>query len=432
MTPITHLLRKHATFNMSAPGPGKPVNPNGIKPVILGLQQPQNGATSSTPSALAAGDGEEVIDPAELQRAQDQATQAKQQVALAKSQAALANQQQTHQQRMAQSSTGLNNTLFGKSVSNLVGRAAKLQASTLSHRVGDLSTKTAGTTPTPPPLKTRSGAPWPSGKPAPKPGPINFNPLTDDHHVKNVMNNGGVKLDSAGNPSTTALGFANDWGKGVGSYVKDPLHADFGGSLDAVEPSGPPQYAPGTIGSMVSQLPNAARAVGRFGLGMGQAGMGLVSYPIQAIGATGSAAKAGWNDIAQNGMNAKPFSNPYASEAVGHAVNTGKSLMSVLMNKKPTGVALNAALTFGLEPTINKVKELWAGTPKPETAPEVSVDTVGPDLMAWLEKLWSHVQPHLADPRPSQMLRQLIPSQAGAGGHEVRNLGAYFNPYMHG
>lgn len=418
-----HPTIKFAVFAGGAPGPSKPINPNGLKPVMLGLPQPQNGGNNTMSTALLPGQqGQEAIDPAELQKSEESAHQAKLQAQTAQAQAQMAkaqmqlNQQQSQQhQQTSTAAAHVGRSMVGKTVSDAVARIGKMRMDSLKSRINP-GIKLA-TDPTAP-------GPW--------------TPEQQAHYDRQARIESGMMQPgdffSAENkmPQNVTVGnMLSAAGNTLKDYVKNPM-----GRTDVFDPSAPVmsgQYRPGSVGSAVQGTANFLGTQGKHVLNflprVADAAVGTVSYPLQAAAKVPNTladwGKSIWNHpggIGAGILDLQPFQSGYAQEALGHAAEGGKSLMTTALNTTPVGMGLNFALPQAASAVSNMLhpQEQQPAAPA-QPAPETTA-SASPDIMAWLQALWAKIQPYLTDPRPWQAARAALPSANAGGGHRIPNL----------
>lgn len=176
---------KRAVASLGAPGPAKAANPNGIKPLMLGTQQPQATAEGGfTPGAISPNAPKDpnavdpnAVDPADLEKAQNDAQRSKQEQELAQHQMKLQQLQSKHQEVMSGMHADLHKGYMGSKLQGLSKQLNKMRMSSVSNQLNmpSMSMKTAATDGAPKiqPAVTRSGAPWPANHPAPAaPSPL--------------------------------------------------------------------------------------------------------------------------------------------------------------------------------------------------------------------------------------------------------------------
>ncbi len=421
---LVHYLLKQSTFgNATMPGPSKPVNPNGLKPIVLGQQQPQTpGADSTTPSAVLPGSAGSAADPSEvkpedLQKAQGQAQQAQAQAAQAKAQLQMAQAQAKHMQQMAQQAQGLDRTYVGKSVERLNSHMSQLKAKALRTRMDNLGVlKTANS----PAKLTRSGKAWDASKPfsgwngAPadagfkKPEPVSGRPMA---------NMGDVTRDDLWN---TAKFVATKPSEAYNLALPDALSREWSPMKDG-------GYDEGSLGSWLAPTVNgvsnfARRSIGNFARLPGQFAQ-LVSSGTQAADSAIDMARHAWRE----GLNYKPFQDDAWESMKGHMID---SVEPALNTVAPVATPLfDAAMDQFGAPLMERMFAGTPGQPNAEQAPAPQAPAGdAPNWMDWLAQMTSRIQGGWQNltggAQPSYAAIPLQP-QAGSGGHNIPNLHRY-------
>lgn len=421
---LVHFLLKQSTFgNATMPGPSKPVNPNGLKPIVLGQQQPQTpGADSSTSSALLPGSAGGAADPAavkpeELQKAQGQAQQAQAQAEQAKAQLQMAQAQTKHMQQMSQQAQGLDHTYVGKSVERLNSHMSQLQAKALRTRMDNLGVlKTANS----PAKLTRTGDPWDASKPfsgwngAPadagfkKPEPVSGRPMA---------NMGDVTRDDMWN---TAKFVATKPSEAYNLALPDALSREWSPMKDG-------GYEEGSLGSWLAPTVNGAANFSRhtirnFAQLPGQFAQ-LVSSGTQTADSAIDMARNAWRE----GLNYKPFQDSAWESAKGHMFDSVEPALNAVA---PVATPLfGAAMDQFGAPLMAR---MFAGTPgqpsmQQTPAPQAPSGDAS-NWMDWLAQMMSRVQggwQNLTGGTQPSYTAALLPSQASRGGHNIPNLHRY-------
>ena len=404
MTRITFASTKLASVPGHKASPAKPMNPNAIKPVILGMPQDQSAATADM-EAQQQNMVQQQKSLEEIGQARLSAQQAKQEAAIAKQQLALAKQQQ-----QAASNTGTGDkSLVGRTMSRLRGRVNGLARNALTSRVSLL--KAAADT-----RKVVN----PNVKPFNSAG--EWGAIAKQH-----------KLDANG----SAGGFM----RGVAETIKNPLEADMDIKGDKWKPmSG--NYVPGSIGSYAAPIVNAAVNLPRHSMqavpDLGRTMIAGTSLPLQAIGKSWDVGRDWVNQIRQHGLNARLQDSPYLKEMGDLAKDSVWPVVGSIGATTPTGMAsllgFNTLNSLSQEETGQALlpwlgSKLFGGGSQPaqqEQQAQPGGAEGDPDIMQWLTGLAGQLGNYLSTSDLKQRLQQLLPSQTGAAGHIVRNPSAYY------
>lgn len=397
----------------SVPGqkasPAKPINPNAIKPIMLGLPQDQSGGPDA---ALAAeqqqkswSDQQKATE--EASKARLSAQQAQQEASLAKQQLSLAKQQQQAAMQASSGAGSFNSALLTKSLSRIRSKLDSVSKRTLTERVSRLKAAADTRTVINPNVKPYNSA----GE---------WNATAKQHGV---------------NPNGKPGGF---W-SGVGETIKNPDQADFSILDKKWKPMGG-QYRPGSIGSWLAPVVNTAvnlprhqvRSIPRTGGSM----LGAMSFPLQTMGKAWDVGRDMVNEFRRNGLNARPQDSPYLQEMGDMARRSTMPVMSTIGALTPSGMAtllgFHTADSLAEEETGKGVidwlvSKVTGGDKPPETPPEQAAppEQAG-EIMTWLQNLMSQAQSYATKPDLMQRIKALLPSQVGATGHIVRNPSNYY------
>lgn len=435
----------------SAPGPTRPADQtNGIKAISLGQS-----------SFLNPPEGAEGVDPADMDKANkatsnaEQASQAaKHQAEQAQHQMKLQQQELKHHQAMAGIGDHAGNSYFNKKFTTVLGAVNKLNSSSrmLGIQHGLNSLKSAADTP---PLKTRSGAAWPTNQPAPVAGGA---PLVDmrpsmarqgidydtmaagGYHIPTGETAGGTALRGLKDPASM-LPVAKSWAGHV-PYLRGIVGDQY------VEPVGKPDAKPGTVGAALAPLAtganwllNAPRMVGNTAVNVAGNAMGAVSHlgqaAYQAPGAIGELSSA----VQQHGLWDAPTSAlPKMQSMLGHlgggAMDTAQTAFAVAPWGRALGwggKALRSLAWPAIEDPIANFSKAHAAAEAGKqqealraAAVQAGQPAVGGGGSEWLTGLLSQIGPYLKGlaNRHLQAPATRI-TNAGAAGHAVRNSNQY-------
>lgn len=403
---ITQASLKLASIPGHKPSPAKPINPNAIKPIMLGLPQDQSGGADAALMAeqqqKSWSDQQKATE--EASKARLSAQQAQQEASLAKQQLSLAKQQQQAAMQASTGAGGLNSALLSKSLSRIKSKLDTVSKRTLTDRVSRLK-------------------------------------LSAD--TRKIINPNVKPYNSAGEWNTTAKqhgvdpsGKPGGFWRGVGETIKNPDQADYSVLSGKWNPmSG--NYRPGSVGSYLAPVVNTAANMPRHSMRSlprtGGTLLGAMSFPVQTLGKVWDAGRDMVGEFQRHGLNARPQDSPYLQEMGELARRSVAPALGSVGTMSPYGMAsllgFHTADSLAEEETGKGVIE-WlmskmTGGDKPAEAPAATEDQSSSgqagDVVAWLQNLISQAQSYATKPDLAQRLRALLPSQAGASGHIVRN-----------
>lgn len=452
LSPFTKLaLLQDSVTPKGAPGPARPANPNGIKAISLGQS-----------SFLNPPEGEEGVDPADMDKANkatsnaEQASQAaKHQAEQAQHQMKLQQQELKHHQAMAGMGNHASNSYFNKKFTTVLGAVNKLNSSSrmlgIQHGLSGLKSATTQD------LKTRSGAAWPTNQPAP---PAGGSPLVD---IRPSMARQGIDYDTM-----AAGGYHIPAGETAGGTawrgLKDPAsmlpvakswagHVPYLRGLvgdQYVEPIGKPGAKPGTLGSAVAPLAtganwllNAPRTLGNAAVNVATNAMGAVSHLGQAAYQAPGAVKELGSAVQQHGFWDTPMGElPKLQATLGHlgsgAMDTAQTAMSVVPWGRGAGLGAKAMGTMwpAIEDPIANLSKSHAAAEASKQQEALRAAAVKASLPGsqpagsaeWLTGLMSKFGPYLKGLVSSPQAPVGRITDAGAAGHQVRNANQ-FNPF---
>lgn len=420
---IFHFLTKTASGlapGMRGPGPAKPVSPNGVKPLILGLPQAQNGAQAEEDAATqqeALAQQQEsqqkgLEAQAQTQQAQMEAQQARNEAALAKQQLALAKEQQRAATSASSGGGAVNSSLLRASIKRMTGKANSLVTAAI-------------------------GGPTSLLKAADARQPIKqVEPYNAHGEFAADAKRHGVNAD--GKSEWTFRDFTT----GAKEMARNPDMQELPKMQQPWQPMRK-DYRAGSLGSAVAPAVNAYADSYRHVLNnlpvMGQNALGAVSLPAQALGRTWDIGRDWFNEIKREGWNARPQDSPHPHEAADLAKRSVWPAVTSMGMLSPTGFATTAGLLSAddmsqqhsgkplTQMISDKVAEYWhrltggqgqQEAPAQPAAPEATPDS---SVMEWLVNLLMQMGQGKA-----QSPRQPLPSEVGAAGHVVRNPYALF------
>lgn len=416
---IVNLSMKAASIPGKAPGPAKPINPNAIKPIMLGLPQAQTGAGGQDMEQMQ----QQQDDMAAQQKATEEAgkarlsaQQAQQEAAIAKQQLALAKQQQAQVSSSVANSSSNDSAVMKSTMRNMGGRLKALRRSSNSL------------------FKAAAD------------GRVIRNPYVQPYNAGgeygDVAASKGVKPDGSG---SSPWSFTKDFFSGAGKGIKNPEDME----MSQIEGPWKPlanNYQSGSIGAFLAPATNLYTDAHRHVLNaipeIGRDMVGASSLPAQALAKTWDAGRDIAGMISRDGLNARPQDSKYLKEIGEMAQRSAMPVLRSMGNLSPVGLATNAGLrtadsmaqaelgvplTTAAADAVGSVYKHLTGGEAAATPQQAAAPSAPEDVTQWLGGLMQQLQSYWQNSQASKVLKdKLLPSQVGAAGHQVRNPYAFF------
>ncbi len=421
---IFELLMKTASGlapGVRGPGPAKPVNPNAVKPLMLGLPHAQNGEEDEAAQQALAQQQEAnqqgLEAQAQTQQAQMEAQQARNEAVIAKQQAALAKEQQRATTSASSGGHAMNSSILKASLKNMSGKVQSLTAASIGKPTSLL--KVAADTRT---MMKR------------------VEPYNAHGEFAADAKRHGVNAEGK---SDWTFG---DFFEGVQETAKNPDQMTMSKMEQPWHPMGG-EYRPGSIGATLAPAVNTRVDSYRHVLNnlpvMGQNILGAVSLSGQALGKSWDIGRDWVNMLRRDGLNARLQDSAYLGEAADLAKRAVWPTFMAMGSSTPMGFASTTGFMAAddmaqqhagkplTQVITDKVSDLYKwfkggdggevaqqASQVPEKLPEQTMD---PGIVEWIMNLLMQ----MGQRGQSQPARPL-PSEVGAAGHVVRNPYALF------
>lgn len=432
-------LRKQATA--TAPTPAHPIqggtgngplaNPISLStnPAGIGARLTEGG--TSTNPALGGQEAQQGVDPAELdkakldtQQAQLQAQQAKAQVDMAKAEAAHASRMHTTSGQVAAGYVDRSSKQLASRMQGLLNRATQMQLSMPKLAAAPAVQHPAVGTPAAAPAdyqykprtQTRSGQPLPAN--FKQPGPLQW----EHDGAGGVRPAGQIAIKTPGALSHTWTNYAKPLLNGQQAMTAEnvPLAPDWlAPSKDVSLARWSPAWAANRAMAGVSNLiGGTVRSTGGAGLrllyGLGKGGYHLATHPLDSL-------SDAWN---------KPIGQSALGQAAGSTLgNAGHLILDRFtgpLGMLAGGAMNNMAAPSQGAPAVDPIMEKAIQARMEAQSPEAEAPMSRGSVMEWLTNMQQFLQPLMNTGwMQPQRPQYTLPSQAGYGGHSIRDLRSY-------